>query len=173
MAKSKKKLLPAKTQKSATLTKEEAMNLAEAAELLTVEELADYAAWLHEVPDFNSYRAIRKHLQNVARFHNLGLVDQKRLNAQTYIASALIIARDREVQFDKMSGDDLGQVLADNNGVVNLTSEQCLTLMQTPTDAAKVNLLRAYQKQNQQVIDAEVAPVVVSAEKPIEDQYAF
>lgn len=121
--------------------------------------------WRKQPLDFKSYRDLRLHMQKVMQYQLSGDIDQKTLNAQTYIASAMIIIMDRERQYEGVSGgEDLQSLIKEMAGEVKLTTAQMARIMQQPSDEVRIRILKEELLNNQHIIEGEVIDAGVATE---------
>lgn len=116
----------------------------------------DLEEFRRKIIDFRSYKEVRKHLEQVMHFHLKGSLDSKILNGQVYIASALIIVMDRERQYEGVGQEDLQSVIAECAGEVNLTNAQMARIMQQPTTAMRIKILKESIAENANIVEGEL-----------------
>lgn len=105
-----------------------------------------FIKWYGDYREFKSYKEVREDLAWIKWGVAHGLIDTKVANCQCYLMSHVLIALDRERQFDQ-TNDQANKFFVDNQ-MINLTPEQAARVLQESRMAMQAKLIVGFAEEN-------------------------
>jgi hypothetical protein len=110
------------------------------------EDFQRFIKWYGNYRELKSYKEVREDLAWIKWGVAHGLIDTKVANCQCYLMSHVLIALDRERQFDT-TNDQANKFFVDNQ-MINLTVEQAARVLQESRMAMQAKLIVQFQEEN-------------------------
>lgn len=125
-------------------------------------DLNAFFAWFGNYRELKTYKEVRQDLAWIKWGVVHGLIDTKVANCQVYVMSHVIIALDREREYEL--ADNLAKDLLKDGGEIDLTDEQAARVLQTASPKMQIKLIEQFDNENKlraQKLDPPDAPIDV------------